>query len=96
LRLAAFEPQGCGTAHEPISRPKTHRYPERAMNDADQQHLEEIRTKIRRIAGHKELSGKQIESLRSLVQQAEKLTGSPFFSEDTPCGAKPNSSGWTK
>ena len=45
------------------------------MTDADQQHLNEIRTKIRRIAGHKELSGKQIETLKALIQQAETLTG---------------------
>ena len=45
------------------------------MNDADQQRLNVIRAKIRRITGNKELSGKQIESLKTLVQESETLTG---------------------
>jgi hypothetical protein len=51
------------------------------MTDVDEQRLEQIRAKIRRIDGHKELSPKQFESLRALVQEAESLTGGSSLDE---------------
>jgi hypothetical protein len=41
------------------------------MNDAEQQRLDEIRAKLRRIEGHKKLSPKQFDSW--LVLNAELL-----------------------
>lgn len=43
------------------------------MDDSDQQHLDDIRTKIRRIAGHKQLSGKQFDALTALIREHETL-----------------------
>ena len=50
------------------------------MND-DQQRLEEIRAKLRRIAGHKQLSPRQIDSAKALVQESEQLTGGSDIDE---------------
>jgi hypothetical protein len=50
------------------------------MNDADQR-LDQIRAKIRRINGHKELSPKQWQSLKALVQESEALTGGSSVDE---------------
>jgi hypothetical protein len=51
------------------------------MNDAEQQRLDQIRAKLRRIAGHKELSRKQLESVRALVQESESITGGSSIEE---------------
>jgi hypothetical protein len=45
------------------------------MNDADQQRLSGFRAKLRRIEGHKELSPKQVETAKALVQEIVKLDG---------------------
>jgi hypothetical protein len=50
------------------------------MND-DQQRLEEIRAKLRRIAGHKEWSRKQMETSCALMREAWLLSGSPSIDE---------------
>ena len=43
------------------------------MNHADQQRLELIRTKLRRLNGHKELSAKQFAFANELMREAIKL-----------------------
>jgi len=45
------------------------------MTDVDEQRLNQIRAKLRRIAGNKELSPKQWQSLKALTQELESLTG---------------------
>jgi hypothetical protein len=52
------------------------------MNDADQQRLNEIRAKIRRIDGHKELSAKQFQTFCALFRELLALTGEDGSSID--------------
>jgi hypothetical protein len=44
-------------------------------DDADEARMSEIRNKLRRIDGHKDLSAKQFESLKSLTQELAALEG---------------------
>lgn len=45
------------------------------MSDADEERLDQIRAKIRRINGHKELSEKQWQSMKALTQELCALEG---------------------
>lgn len=45
------------------------------MNDADQQYLTELRAKLRRIEGNKELSPKQAKAAHALAREIVKLNG---------------------
>jgi hypothetical protein len=56
------------------------------MNDAEldqlvQKRLNEIRSKLQRISGHENLSAKQLQSLKALVQESESLTGGSSIDE---------------
>jgi hypothetical protein len=45
------------------------------MSDENQQRLDKVQNQIRRICGHEDMSDKQFESFRKLVQEQVALTG---------------------